>query len=97
MAFIRRLGAWLFQVLISLDQLGLLLVQLVTYVIAGRGGAPNADETISSKVGRNAIRGARWALICEGFIDAIFKLVANQDDHCRRAVEENERPVKSTV
>jgi hypothetical protein len=64
--------AYLINVLVSLDQLLNVLI----------GGYP--DETISSRVGRNAAAGKKWALIAEKVINALFWFDPN---HCRDAVE----------
>ena len=61
-------------VLVGLDQLG-------NAVCAG-----NPDETISSRVGRNAVQGKRWALVLEKLINGLFSLLG-QKDHCRRNIE----------
>lgn len=67
--------AYLIRVLVALDQLGNTLC----------GG--NEDETISSRVGRNAMQGKKWALIAEKVINALFWF---QPDHCRRNIEYDE-------
>lgn len=85
-AFLGRLRGWTLQMLISLDQLGHVWCAGWFYVWLGRGACPNADETISSWVGRRAIAGKGWALIAEKIINAAFLLVG-QRDHCRRHIE----------
>lgn len=50
------------------------------WVLTGRGSAPNPDEPLSSRVGRNAIAGKKWALFAEKVIDDIFG-----KDHCRNS------------
>jgi hypothetical protein len=77
----RRFSAWGWQFLIAVDQLAGVTICFWTFVVFGRGEAPNADETISSRVGRNAVEGKRWALICERLIDGIFGA-----GHCRRSI-----------
>jgi hypothetical protein len=62
--------AYVTRLLIAIDQLGNTIL----------GG--NEDETISSRVGRNAIAGKKWALIAEKVINALFGA-----GHCRRAIE----------
>lgn len=59
--------------------------QLVNAILAG-----NPDETISSRVGRGAKAGARWALIAEGIIDWIFEQLGQPPGHCRRKIEWDE-------
>jgi len=74
------------QLLLAIDQLVYILVAVPIYVIAG-GPTPSADETISSRVGRAAIKGHRWGLFLEAFIDRFFVLLRAGPDHCRRNVE----------
>ena len=52
--------------------------QLINTITGG-----DEDETISSRVGRNAIAGKLWALVLERLIDAILG-----KGHCRDAVGE---------
>ena len=67
-------------VLIAVDQLGNVLL-----------GGNNPDETISSAVGRKAIKGARWAMATERVIDWIFERLGDGPGHCRRNIEWDER------
>ena len=83
MAVLKRAARWLFQVLVLIDQAALLLIQAVTYVVFGHG-KPNADETISSHVGRSAMQRKRWALIAERIINTLFFF---DPDHCRKRIE----------
>ncbi len=53
-------------------------------------GGNNPDETISSAVGRRAVRGVRWALHAERAINALFSALG-EPDHCRRSIEWDER------
>lgn len=53
------------------------------------GGHPDQSFSGRSAVNR-ATKGGIWVLIAN-FIDAIFKLLADQDDHCRKAIE-HDRP-----
>lgn len=48
------------------------------WVITGHGQEPDPDEPFSSRVGRNAIAGKRWALVAEWLIDGVLG-----KDHCR--------------
>jgi hypothetical protein len=48
---------------------------------AALGGSE--DETISSRTGRHAIAGKRWALMLERFIDLLFG-----KGHCRESIGE---------
>jgi hypothetical protein len=83
---IRRLGRWIMVLLVSIDQLAQVLLAGPKYLIVG-GPVPDPDETISSKVGRMAVRGHRWALIAEWLIDGLFELLGDQAGHCRRNIE----------
>ncbi len=66
---------WGLRVLIAIDQ----LINAICF------GLP--DETISSRVGRAAIRGNRLALHLEAIINALFFW---DRDHCRRRIEWDE-------
>jgi hypothetical protein len=83
-----RLRRWLLELLISLDQLGHVLCGGPKYIFRG-GPCPSADETISSKVGRQAAKGRRWAIAAEKVINAGFRILG-QRDHCRHAIEWDE-------
>jgi len=74
------------QLLVAVDQLVYILIAVPIYVVAG-GATPSADETISSRVGRAAIKGHRWGLVLEAIIDRLFILLGARPDHCRRNVE----------
>ena len=52
--------------------------------------AGDPDETISSRVGKAALQGKRWALIAQRLIDALFHALAGQDRHCFNAIEWDE-------
>ncbi|ARS29090.1 hypothetical protein [Sphingomonas sp. KC8] len=82
---IRRLTRWLWALAVSLDQLAHVLLSGPKYLLLG-GPAPNPDETISSKVGRMAVAGKRWALIAEAVIDWIFIRLGDGPGHCRRNI-----------
>ena len=81
-----RLRTWLRCVLVSLDQLAHILLAGPKFILLS-GPVPNPDETISSKVGRMAIRGKRWALIAEAAIDWLFCRLGAEPHHCRRMIE----------
>jgi len=81
-----RLRIGVRQLLIAIDQLVYVLIAVPIYVVAG-GPAPSADETISSRVGRAAIKGHRWGLALETFIDWLFVVIGEAPGHCRRNVE----------
>lgn len=80
---VARFRTWSHQFLLAADQMGLILIQFFTYALLGRGDPPNADETISSRVGRAAMRQKKWALIAEKVINALFWF---SPDHCRRCI-----------
>ena len=81
---IGRLQSWLIVLLVAIDQLAHMLLAGPKYVIAG-GQRPDPDETISGKVGRRAAAGERWARICAAAIDAGFRLLTGERDHCAKA------------
>lgn len=83
---IQRLALWLYALLVAIDQLAHVILAGPKYLLIG-GPTPNPDETISGKVGRMAIRGKRWALICEPVINALFWLVGQGWGHCRAVAE----------
>lgn len=80
-----RFRLWVWQLLISLDQLGHVIFGGPKFILVG-GTVPNADETISSKVGRASIAGKRWARIAEKVIDTLAYLLAGQKNHCLRSI-----------
>jgi len=57
-------------------RLALSVDQLVNTITGG-----DEDETISSRVGRNAVEGKWWALVLERIIDAVIG-----KGHCRKAI-----------
>lgn len=71
---VRSVRRYLFNHAIALDQ----------WANVWLGGHP--DETISSRVGRNAVQGKGWALTAEYFINFLF-LILGQRDHCRDSIE----------
>lgn len=81
-----RLKLWTWQLLLAIDQLAHVLVCFGTYVLLGRGACPSADETISSRVGRAAVKGRRWALLAERIINWIFVRLGDAPNHCRRSI-----------
>lgn len=84
---VTRFRRWLFLFGVALTQ-GVVNVCIVGiwWVLTGRGSEPDPDEPFSSRVGRNAVRGKRWALIAEKFVDAIFG-----EGHCRQSAANDER------
>lgn len=85
----RRARAWLLVLLIAIDQLAHVILAGPKFVALG-GKRPNPDETISSRVGRAAIAGKRWARACEWLIDGVFNLLASERGHCRNHIEKDE-------
>ena len=82
-----RLGRWLRQILVSLDQLAQVLLVGPFYVVELTDACPSADETISSYVGRAQIRGVWWARVLAPAIDGLFVLLGHAPGHCRRSIE----------
>ena len=82
---IARLKAWLLAFLVAFDQLAYVILAGPKFLIVG-GPVPSPRETISSKVGREAIKGHRWALIVEPLIDDLFELLGSTPGHCRRDI-----------
>lgn len=80
---IARLARWLVQMLVCIDQLMGTWLRGWHYVWIG-GELPQADETISSWIGRRAQEGVPWARTAELFIDATFFW---QRDHCQQSIE----------
>jgi len=81
-----RLGSWLVQFLISIDQFAYVLLAGPFYLLFG-GPCPSADETISSRVGRAAMAGDWWGKPCQWLIDHLFMLLGSKPGHCARAIE----------
>src|SRR3546814_15179689 len=81
-----RFRLWFVVMLISWDQWFHCLFAGPKYIIVG-GPKPNPDETISSKVGRQAIRGKRWALLCEAVIEWFFCRLGSDKGHCRAKIQ----------
>lgn len=74
-----RFARWVYLFAVALTQ-GIVNTTIagLWWVITGRGQEPDPDEPFSSRVGRNAIAGKRWALIAERIVDGIFGA-----GHCR--------------
>ncbi len=68
--------------------LGNLLIAVDQGGNAFTGGNP--DETISSRVGRSALRGEWRGLVCEHIINLMFLVLLGQRDHCRASIEWDE-------
>jgi hypothetical protein len=76
-----RFKHWLFLFGIAVTQ-GIINVTIagLWWVITGNGAAPDPDEAFSSRIGRYAMQGKRWALVMEKVIDRIFGA-----GHCRQS------------
>jgi len=81
-----RARRWLRVLAVSLDQLVCVFWSGPKYLIVG-GRCPYPDETISSRVGRGALKGKRWALILESIIDRLFVWLGEPPGHCRAHIE----------
>ncbi len=80
-----RVKAWLHAWLIALDQLAYVTLAAPKYLIIG-GPTPSPYETISSKCGRMAAAGHRWAVIAALLIDRLFMLLGSPPGHCARSI-----------
>ena len=80
-----RIALWIRQLLVALDQLAYVMIAGPIYLVWG-GPCPSAEETISSRVGRAELAGARWGIVCAWLIDGLFELLGAGPDHCRRNV-----------
>jgi hypothetical protein len=67
---------------VALDENAFVWLAGPKYVLLG-GERPSPRETISSKVGRSAEAGKRWALIAEQVINWLAFRLAGQVNHCR--------------
>lgn len=76
----RRILIWVRALLGALDQLAHVVLGGPKFILFG-GPVPDRDETISSKVGRAAVKGKRWGLIAERIIDALMGT-----GHCRASI-----------
>lgn len=84
---------WIFikQILVSIDQFLCLIIFGFVYLI-GKGPLPDPDETISSVVGKNALKGKKWALIAEKIINRLFECLG-EENHCYNAIEWDEKNI----
>lgn len=80
-----RLKGWLHSWLIALDQWAYVSLAGPKYLIVG-GPPPSPYETISSKTGRMAAKGHRWALIAAPLIDRLFEALGSPPGHCQRSI-----------
>ncbi|WP_183984694.1 hypothetical protein [Sphingomonas jinjuensis] len=83
----KRLAAWIMQILVSIDQLAQVLIVGPFFFLGLADTCPSADETISSYVGRGLQRGAPWATPVAWAIDGLFELLGAAPGHCLRNVE----------
>lgn len=83
---VRRLTALLIQIGASLSQLLHLVLGGLLHVAIDDMAMPDRDETLSSRVGRAAVAGKRWALIAERVIDTVFLILGDGPGHCRRNI-----------
>ena len=81
----KRCRAWLHAWLIALDQLAYVTLAGPKYLLAG-GPCPSPYETISSKCGRMAAAGHRWAVIAAWAIDHLFMLFGSPPGHWARSI-----------
>ena len=80
-----RFLEWCHQIFVAVDELFQVLISGPKYILFN--GAMTARETISSKVGRMAIRGERWALAAEWFIDRVmWPFNGCKLGHCRASI-----------
>jgi len=82
---VKRIKAWLHAWLIGLDQFAYVTLAAPKYLIIG-GPCPSPYETISSKCGRMAAKGRRWAVFAARLIDTLFEIVGSPPGHCARAI-----------
>jgi hypothetical protein len=80
-----RLKAWLHAWLIALDQFAYVTLAAPKYLLLG-GPTPSPYETISSKCGRMAAKGRRWAIVAAALIDRLFELLGAPPGHCARSI-----------
>jgi len=80
-----RFRSWLHSWLIALDQWAYVSLAAPKYLLRG-GPLPSPYETISSKTGRMADEGHRWALIARPMIDGLFILLGSPPGHCQRSI-----------
>ena len=73
MTFLKALGNWIINILISLDQ-------LVNTIFLGY-----PDETVSSRAWRRATEGSRFWTGMRSFIDSLAYLIFNRVNHCQQA------------
>lgn len=81
-----RFWRFLWELFASLSQLLHLIVGGALHVLVPGKPMPNRDETTSSRVGRAALKGKRWALIAEAVIDWAAIRLGEEPGHCRRNI-----------
>lgn len=80
-----RFKAWLRSLLIAIDQLAYVVLAAPKFLLVG-GPCPSPCETISSKCGRMAAAGHRWAIIAAAVIDWGAERLGSAPGHCLRAI-----------
>jgi hypothetical protein len=92
MVFVSRFLRILLEVLVWIDEGICLCIQSPVYLLTGKM-KPNAGNTVSSLCGYYAIKGHRWALISEWFIDRLFYIPHGfKLGHCRSHIEWDDVP-----
>lgn len=82
----QRLLLLLWELAASASQFVHLLIGGAIYVVVPGKPLPDRDETTSSRVGRAALKGKRWALLAERVIDRFAILLGDAPGHCRRNI-----------
>lgn len=80
----KRFRSWLHAWLIALDQLAYVTFDFPAAMMGHP--TPSYYETISSKCGRMAAKGHRWAIVAACVIDRLFRLLGSPPGHCARAI-----------
>lgn len=91
---IQRIGHVLFALLVSIDQLALVIVTSPLYLVGITNEPPCPDETLSSRVGRYSIDGHAWAKVAEAAINLLFWWQTDDQgrrNHCARSIEYRSR------
>ncbi len=56
---------------------------------------PASGQTISTYLGRNAAAGRRWALAAARIIDALFRVLTSQRNHCAKSYARWANPLET--
>lgn len=81
-----RIGKVTWELLATLSQILQTIIFGTAYLLHLTDTPPNRDETTSSKVGREAIKGKRWALVSEKIINTLALWLGDEPNHCRRYI-----------